>query len=111
MAHAQPLALDHVLAGGGDVEQQIDQMILQQIHLVDVQKAAIGAGQQAGLERLDASRQRPLEIERADHAVLGGAERQVDHRHRHQLGLQRPMRLRARGNRRTVAPLAAGSQP
>ena len=86
MADAQPLALHHVLARGGDVEQQIDQMILQQVHLVDVEEAAMGAGQQAGLERLDPVGQRPLQVERADHAVLGGAERQVDHRHRRRYG-------------------------
>ena len=47
------------------------------------------AGQQAGLERLDAVGERTFEVQRTDHAVLGGAERQVDHRHRHLAGLRR----------------------
>ena len=89
VADRQALALDHVLAGGGDVEQEVDQVVLQEVDLVDIEEAAVGAGQQAGLERLLALGQRPLQVERADHAVLGGAERQVDHRHRHLLGLQR----------------------
>ena len=51
MAHAEALALDDVDAGGRDVEQKIDEMVLEQIDFVDVEKAAIGLGEQAGLER------------------------------------------------------------
>ncbi len=53
-------------------------MILEQIDLVDIEKAAMRARQQTGLERLDAGRQRALEIERADDAVLGRTQRQID---------------------------------
>ena len=42
----------------------------------------MGARQQPGLERLLAARQGAFEVERADHAILGDAERQIDHRHR-----------------------------
>ena len=52
MPDAQTFALDDILAGGGDIEQQIDQMILQQIGFVDVQEAAMRPRQQARLERL-----------------------------------------------------------
>ncbi len=83
MAHAQALALHDVLARGGDVEQQVDQMVLQQVDLVDIEEPAMGAGQQPRLEPLLAARQRPLQIERADDPVLGRAERQVDDRRRH----------------------------
>ena len=82
MPDAETLPLDDVLAGCRHIEQQIDQMILEQIDFVDIEKAAIGARQQPGLERLDALRQRAFQIERADDAVLGRAERQVDDRHR-----------------------------
>ena len=53
----------------------------------------MGARQQAGLEALDALRQRLLQVERTDDAVLGGAERQVDHRHRRLGRWQRAGRL------------------
>jgi hypothetical protein len=78
MADAEALALDDVLARGRDVEQQVDDVVLEQVDLVDVEKAAMRAGQQPGLEGLLAMRQRALEIERADDAILRRAERQVD---------------------------------
>jgi len=52
MAHAEAFALDHVLAAGGDIDQQIDQMVFEQIDLVDIQEAAVGARQQAGSKAL-----------------------------------------------------------
>ena len=111
VAHAQAFALDHVLARGGDVEQQVDQVVFEQVDLVDVEKAAMGARQQAGLEGLVALRQRALEIERADDAVFGGAERQVDHRHRSQArSSASAVAPRARGSPRR-ARRASGSQP
>ena len=76
--HAEALALDHVLARGGDVEQEIDEMVLEQIDLVDIEKAAIGLREQARLEGFFAMRERALEIERADDAILGRAQRQID---------------------------------
>ena len=92
MANAQALALDHVLAGRCDVEQQIDQVILEQIGLVDIKKAAMRARQQPRLERLDALAQRAFEIERTDHAVLRGAERQIDDRDRRKFAFHRAPR-------------------
>ena len=88
MAEAQPLALDQVFARGRDVEQQVDEVILEKVHFVDVEEAPMRPRQQAGLEYLDAAGQRLLEIERADDAILRHAERQVDDRHRHRLGLE-----------------------
>ena len=82
MADAQALALDHVLPGCRDVEEEVDKVVLQQVHLVDIEEAPIGAGKQPGLEGAHPRGQRALEIERADDAVLGRPERQVDHRHR-----------------------------
>ena len=91
VAHRQALALDHVLARGGHVDQQVHEVVLEQVHLVDVEEATIRAREQSGLERLHALRQRALEVERADDAVFGGPEREVDHRDRHVVRL----RLRA----------------
>jgi len=113
MPHAQAFALDDVLARGGHVDQQIDQVVLEQVDLVEVQEAAVGAGQQPGLEGLDALGQCALEVERADHAVLGRSERQVDDRHRHQprpgpaRGAQRVALLAGTGRRSGVAAVAA----
>jgi hypothetical protein len=84
--HRQALALDHVLARGCDVDQQVDQVVLEQVDLVDVQEAAVRPRQQPGLEVLLAVGERALEVEGAEHAVLGHAQWQVDHRHRHDAG-------------------------
>lgn len=65
-----------------------DQMILEQVHFVDIEEATVRASEQAGLERLHTLGQRALEIEGADHAILGGTERQIHHRHRHLDGLR-----------------------
>ena len=45
-------------------------------------------GQQSRLERLLPVRQCPFQIKRANDAILGGTERQIDHRHRYLSGLQ-----------------------
>ena len=89
VAHAQALALHHVLAGGGDVKQQVDEVVLQQVHLVDVEETPVGARQQARLEPLLAARQRAFQIERADDAVFRCAERQVHHGDRNGVALER----------------------
>ena len=44
VAVRQAIALDVVDAAGGDVEQQVDQMVGQQVDLVDVEHAAVGIG-------------------------------------------------------------------
>lgn len=89
MPDRQPLALDQVLARLRDIEEQVDQMVLEQIDLVDIQVSAMRAGEQPRLERLLATPQCAFEIERAEHPVLGRAQRQVDKRHRHLGGLAR----------------------
>ena len=53
-------------------------MVLEQVDLVDIQEPAIGARKQPRLERLYPGAECPLEIERADDAVLGRAKRQID---------------------------------
>ena len=113
VAHREPLALDDVLARLRHVEQQVDEVVLEQVDLVDVEEAAMGARQQAGLEALDALGQRFLQVERADDAILRRAERQVDHRHRRldrwqrAGGLARAALVAERGAGRRVAAVAA----
>ena len=45
MADGEALAFDRIDAGLGDVEQEVDDMILQKVDLVDIEIAAVGAGQ------------------------------------------------------------------
>ena len=80
------VALDGRAAHGGGVEEQVDEVVVEQVDLVDVQDPAVGAGQQAGLVVRLALRQRPLEVQRAEHPVLGGADGQLDEPHRPGLG-------------------------
>ena len=77
MANAQALAFYDILAGSGDIEQKIDKVILKQVHLIYVKKAAMGAGEQPRLEMFFASAQRALNIERPNHAILSCPQRQV----------------------------------
>ena len=79
MTDRQPLALDDIDAARRHIEQHIDEMVLEQVHLVDIEEAAVRGGQQPRREGLDAIHQGALEVDGADDAVLGGAERQVDH--------------------------------
>ena len=78
MSHAQTLPLDHVLSGSGDIKERVHDVVLQQIHFVDIQKTAIRLRQETGLKRFLTVDERTLNIQRADHAVFCGAQRQVD---------------------------------
>ncbi|PQM47160.1 hypothetical protein C1Y40_02657 [Mycobacterium talmoniae] len=62
----------------GGVEQHIDQVIVQQVDLVDVEDTAVGAGQQARRKGVFPVAQHPLQIQGADHPVLGRTDRQLD---------------------------------
>ncbi len=74
------LALHPVDPGGGHVEQHVDQMVGQQVDLVDVEHAAVGASQQPRLEAPALAGQGGAQVERADQAVLAGAQRQLRER-------------------------------
>ena len=73
-----PIALNGVAAHRGGVEEEVDEVVVQQVDLVDVQQAAMRLRQQAGLEAGLTGRERLAQIERADHAVLGRADREFD---------------------------------
>ena len=98
-------------AHGGGVQQQVDQVVGQQVHLVDVQHAAVRGGEQSGLVGLHAVGEGALQVERADHAVLGGAHRQFDQRGRPRPGrrgrLVRAVRALRVGPRRIAGEPAA----
>jgi hypothetical protein len=78
VAEADALALHHVDPHGGRVQQQIHHVIVQQVDLIDIKQAAVGRGQHARLEVALAPLDRLLDVQRADDAVLGGADRQID---------------------------------
>ena len=81
------VALDARDARGRGVEQRVDEVIGQQVDLVDVEDAAVGAREQPGLEGLLAV-QGASEVERADEAIEARAERQLDERRGPQLDLR-----------------------
>ena len=63
---------------GGRVQQQVDQVVVQEVHFVDVQNAAMRPGQQTRLEVHGAVAQRLLKIDRTCHAVFRGADGKLD---------------------------------
>ena len=75
-----PVALHVYPPHRGGVEQYVDQVVVQQIDLVDIEHTAVRARQQARRERVLAVAQDLLQVQRADDAVLGGTDRQLDQR-------------------------------
>ena len=78
MRDRHALALDRVDAHRGGIEQDVGEVVVQQVDLVDVEDAAIGGCQQAGLERHRALAQRARDVDRARDAILGGVQREID---------------------------------
>ncbi len=78
MAEGDAFAFDDVGAHGGGVEQDIDDVIVEQVDFVDVEQAAVGACQHAWLKMALAFLDGAFDIERADDAVFGGGNGQVD---------------------------------
>ncbi len=70
------IALDQVDAAGGDVEQQVHQVVRQQVHFVDVEHAAVGLGQHAWGKPRATFAEGGVQVEAADDALLAGAQRQ-----------------------------------
>ena len=80
MAVRDAVAFDVDPAHRRGVEQHVDQVVVQEVDLVDVQHAAVRAGQQARREGVLTVAQHTLQVQRADHPVLGGADGQLDER-------------------------------
>ncbi|EDT37307.1 hypothetical protein BamMEX5DRAFT_6914 [Burkholderia ambifaria MEX-5] len=88
------IALDHVHAARGDVEQRIDEAVGEQVHFVDIQHAAMRAGEQAGPEPHAVGGERMGEIERAGDLLVARRQRQRD-----EFAFGQQFRQRARGGR------------
>ena len=71
MAEGDPLALHGVDPHGSRVEEQVDDVILQQVHLVHVEEVAMGVGQEPRLEPLLPAGDGVLEIRGADQPIPG----------------------------------------
>ena len=72
------VALDVHPAHRGGVEQDVDEVVGQQVDFVDVEHAAVRTGQQPRREGVLAVAQHLLQVQRSDHPVLGGADREFD---------------------------------
>ena len=59
------------------VEKHIDEMVVEEVHLVDVQHTTVRSRQQPRGERVLAVAQYLLQVQRSDDAVLGGTDRQL----------------------------------
>ena len=75
------LPLHHVDPHGRGIQEHVHQMVVQQVHFIDIEDAAVGCGQQTRFEMLLAALDGALQVDGAEQPVLGGAERQVHHRH------------------------------
>ena len=58
------LALDRGAARRGGVQQQVDEVVVQQVHLVDVEDSAMGGGEQSGLVGHRAAAEGLLQVEK-----------------------------------------------
>ncbi len=92
--HRDALPLDVGAAHRGGVQQQVDQVVVEQVHLVDVEHAPVCGGEQPRLVGLDALGERPLQVQRADDPVLGHPDRQL-HQPGGPLGGGRTVSMRA----------------
>ena len=66
------------LAGSGGGQNNIDKVVVQQIDLIHIEQAAVGAGQQTGLDGPATVPGCLFKINPPGHPVFGGIERQSD---------------------------------
>ena len=86
MAEREPFALHPVPAACGGIKEDIDKMIGQQIHLIDIENAAVCRGEDAWLKTAGALFHRVLDIEGPYNSVLGGGHGELDQRHMSDVG-------------------------
>ena len=77
MGERDPVALHVGAPGGGGVEEEVDEVVVQQVDLVDVEHAPVRGGEQTGLHRAAAVGEDLLQVQRADQPVLGGPDREL----------------------------------
>ena len=82
VAVRDPVAFDVHPTHRRGVEQHVDEVVVQKIDFVDIEHTAVRAGQQARREGVLAVAQYALQVQRADHPVLGRADGQLDQRRR-----------------------------
>jgi len=75
MGEAHAVALDAVVPVGGGVQQHVYEVVVQQVHLVDVEDPAVGSREEAGVELVVAG-QRVGHRQRPEDALAGGPERE-----------------------------------
>src|SRR5215475_13722315 len=78
MAHRDTFALDIIHAHGGGIEQDIDQVVAEQIHFVDIQQATMRCCQETRFEMFFTALQGTLDIQGPHDPVLSGPEWQLD---------------------------------
>ncbi len=76
MTHGDPFARYTVDAHGGDIQEQVDDVVVQQVHLVDVQHSLIDPRQDARPKTLLAVAEGMFQIQGAQELVFGDAQRQ-----------------------------------
>ena len=67
--NALPFHIVH--SHGGGIQEQIHEVIVQKIHLIDVEYVPVGGGEDTGLELLLAGLEHVLQVQRTGHPVLG----------------------------------------
>ena len=106
--HGDALPLDPGAPHGGCVEQRVDEVVGQEVDLVDVEDASVGPGEEAGVEGHATGGDQPVEVERADEAVLARADGELHEAHR---PLHRGARPRGQARvRRIRAPRVGGER-
>ena len=88
MRDGDALALDHVHAERGRVEEDVADVVVEEVDLVDVEDSPVGLGEETRLEGHHALSQRTGDVDGAGDAVLGGVQRQVDDAHAPPVGAE-----------------------
>ncbi len=76
--HRNAFPLDVRTSHRSRIQQQVHEVVVQQVHLVDVEHPPVRGGEQTGLEGANAFGQGAFQVQRADQPVLGGAHREFD---------------------------------
>lgn len=78
MPDRDALAFDHVLAHGRGVEQHVDDVVIEEVHQVDVHQVPVGLVEDAGVEPPVALLDGRLEVDGFDDAVRRAVHRQIE---------------------------------
>src|SRR5438094_505237 len=74
-------AFDDVHAHGRGIEEDVDQVIVEQVDLIHVEDVAVRFRENTWLEAALAALDGRLDVDSADHTILGGVDRQLDDAH------------------------------